>query len=687
MITEDYVKFCFDKLASQNIRKSLREEWLETNGLGDYASSSLICCNTRKYHGLLVAGVGSIENRHVLLSGLEESFTAYQKELFFSCHRYPGNKYFPPGYEYLREMRQELWPFFRYKFGDIVITKEIMLPAGESRVLIKYEMKNTPADAPKIKLRLRPLLAFRDFHSLTRANDRLDSEADPVGKGFVIKPYDDLPALYAEVQGSYHFLPEPAWYYNVEYLLEQERGFEYQEDLFQPGFFEIELEQGKPVYFTAGLEEYASAHPQHKGEISKSWDAEAKRRKENAQKAKGVIGHLSLIGKQFLVRQPNGSLGIIAGYPWFNVWGRDMYISLPGLTFCTGDLESGLEILRFAAKAIKGGLVPNIFASDGVSHAYNSVDASLWYIWAIQQLLKYYPDQLGTVKKEFWPKIKEIIKAYASGSIEYAEVDDAGLLKVGAPNTQLTWMDATVNGRAVTPRNGFPVEINALWYNALAFSDQLAVEFKDAKWKHDSQLKTMKEEFFRRFWVTDSLGGYLADVWRTDHVDTTFRPNQIFAVSLPFAILPDEYHTELVKRVRHHLFTPVGLRTLAPGSQGYAAEYAGGIEKRDGAYHQGTVWPWLLGAFVEGMLRTAWNSNTTVLKLLDSLKPLFVNHLKEAGIGTISEVFDGDPPHIPGGTISQAWSVAESLRMLALIKDASKDVYAAWETEINGDVE
>jgi predicted glycogen debranching enzyme len=679
------VKFRFDKLASQNIRKSLREEWLETNGLGDYASSSLICCNTRKYHGLLVAGINSIDNRHVLLSALEESFTAYQKELFFSCHRYPGNRYFPPGYEYLREMRQEFSPYFRYKFGDIVITKEIMMITGESRVVIKYEVKSSPPDAPQMKLRLRPLLSFRHFHSLTRHNDTLDTEALPVGSGFVIKPYDSLPSLYVEVQGNYRWEEEPAWYFNVEYLLEQERGFDYQEDLFQPGVFEIDLLPDKPVYFTAALDEFASVHPQHKGHISKLWDSETKLRKERAGKTPGLIGYLSSVGKQFLVRQPDGTLGIIAGYHWFNIWGRDMYISLPGLTFCTGDLESGLEILRYAAKAIKKGLVPNIFASDGTSHAYNSVDASLWYIWAVQQLLKYYPDEINTVKKEFWPKIKEIITAYSSGLVEHAETDEAGLLKVGAPNTQLTWMDASVNGRAVTPRNGFPVEINALWYNALAFSDSLAKEFKDTKWKHTGQLEKMKEEFLRRFWVTDSLGGYLADVWSPDYVDTSFRPNQIFAVSLPFAILAQEYHTELVKRVRHHLFTPVGLRTLAPGSQGYAAEYGGGVEKRDGAYHQGTVWAWLLGAFVEGMLRTAWNSDTTVLKILDSVKPLFVNHLKEAGIGTISEVFDGDPPHIPGGTISQAWSVAESLRMLTLIKEASPDVYAVWESDIIGD--
>ncbi|MDR2104489.1 MAG: amylo-alpha-1,6-glucosidase [Deferribacteraceae bacterium] len=681
------MKFCFDKLASQNIRKSLREEWLETNGLGDYASSSLVNCNTRKYHGLLVTGFGAVENRHVLLSTIEESFTVYQKELFFSCHRYPGNRYFPPGYEYLREMSQDLWPFFRYKFGDIVITKEIMMITGESRVVIKYEMKSAPPDTPQAKLRLRPLVAFRHFHSLIRRNDELDAQADPAGKGFVIKPYDHLPPLYAEVQGDYKFTPEQAWFYNVEYLLEQERGFEYQEDLFQPGVFEIELKAEKPIFFTAALEEYALAHPQHKAHISKLWDAEAKLRQERAKAAgKGFIGHLSYISKQFLVRQADGNLAIIAGYPWFNIWGRDMYISLPGLTFSTGDLESGLEILRFAAKAIKGGVVPNIFAADGASHAYNSADASLWYIWSVQQLLKYYPDQINVVKKEFWPKIKEIIKAYASGSVEHTGVDEAGLLRVGAPNTQLTWMDATVNGRAVTPRNGFPVEINALWYNALAFSDQLAVEFKDTKWRHAGQLEIMKKEFFRRFWVTDSLGGYLADVWSSDHVDTTFRPNQIFAVSLEYAILPEEHHTELVKRVRHHLFTNVGLRTLAPGSQGYAAEYSGGVEKRDGAYHQGTVWPWLLGAFTEGLLRTASNSNTTVFKLLDSLKPLFVDHLKQAGIGTISEVFDGDPPHIPGGAISQAWSVAECLRMLTLMKEASNDIYTAWESEIYGDI-
>lgn len=672
------MKFRFDKPTCQNIRKSLRKEWIETNGLGDYASSSLLGCNTRKYHGLLVADLERPVGRHVLLSTVEESLLMGEREFFFSCRKHPG-VYYPRGHEYLQEMEIGEWPVFRYRFGEVTLCRELMLIPGRRLLILRYEVRGVGADTPPMILRVKPLLAFRHADRLTRANPVLRPETFSAPYGFSVRPYEALPPLYMQTQGDAVFNPEPDWYRNVEYMVEQERGFDYQEDLFQPGIFEIRLAPGKPVFLTASTEALDISHRQRKL-VESLWQEEAERRTEVAREAETLEGHLAHEGEKFLVRRASGEPAVVAGYPWFGAWGRDTLIALPGLTFRAGREALGVEMLAHIGTTMKDGLIPNCFSADG-HHAYNCVDSSLWYVWAVQEMFRALPDRRDFLRENCWPRIKAIVGAYRNGKIPFVVPDSEGFLSVGTPETQLTWMDAQVNGRPVTPRNGQPVEITALWYNALAFTDKLARLFEEPEWRQTERLDRMRAVFAKRYWVTDAQGDYLADVWREDGPDRRVRPNQLFAVSLPYPILDEEHYPNVLSRVRRCLLTPYGLRTLAPSASDYHSLYEGGPVQRDEAYHQGTVWPWLLGAYAETVLRAAWDVPGSVRELLRTVRPLFAQHLGDAGMGSISEIFDGDPPHLPNGCIAQAWSVAECLRLLRLLKEAAPEVYAEWEAD------
>ncbi|MDR2727294.1 MAG: amylo-alpha-1,6-glucosidase [Deltaproteobacteria bacterium] len=671
------LNIAFDKPACQNIRESLRKEWLETNALGDYASSTIPCCNTRKYHGLLVANLNKPEGRHVLLSTLEESLTGGGKEFFISCRKHPG-VFFPHGQEYMQSMENNPWPTFRYRIGDLLVSREVLLPHRQQAVLIRYQIEHADASSPRIpiKLLLKPLLAFRNVHALTRANGDLRAATSPRKGGFSIQPYGALPPLFMRVSGTSVFTPSPDWCRAVQYPFEEERGFDFEEDLFLPGVFEVAVSD-KPVYVAASATELAKS-------LESIWQAEAKRRTAKTKAARAaapgksrLLGHLAERAADFLITTPHGDPAVLAGYHWFDAWGRDTCIALPGLTLFAGNVAEGERQLSAIGASAKNGLIPNCFTPDGVSHAYNSVDASLWYVWAVQQfdLHGKNPDLIRNV---CWPVIKTIIDAFTAGPIPTVFVDSEGLLHAGSALTQLTWMDAKVDGRPVTPRHGCPVEINALWYNALAYADELAARYHEPKRRCPDRLDMVRRSFNERFWINDQ-GGYLADVWRDGQTDGSLRPNQIFAVSLPHPVLAEERRQQVVDQVRRTLLTPFGLRTLAPGDADYRAVYYGRAEARDSAYHQGTVWPWLLGAYGDALLRVSPNSGKTAAELLDLLSPLFVKHLARTGLGSISEVFDASPPYYPNGCIAQAWSVAETLRLLTCLRQAAPKVFSRWE--------
>ncbi len=666
------MKWTVGKAGCLNLRESLRKEWLETNALGDYASSTLVNCHTRRYHGLLTANLGNGLGRHLLLSGVEETVCLRDREFELACHNYPG-LFFPRGHEYLESVEGDAWPVFRYRIGDLHLTRELMLLRDRHTVLIRYQADAAPAP---MRLRLKPLLAFRPHHSLTRANVDLQVKTFPARNGFKIQPYNSLPPLFAQIQGAFEFFPSPAWYKNFEYLAEHERGYPSQEDLFQPGLFEITLVPGKPVLLAAGVEELSG------GSLDALWKAETTRRNPlRLAASRSIAGHLRREGARFLTLEPDGRPAVIAGYPWFDAWGRDSLIALPGLTFCANREKEGLARLLRIGESEKNGLIPNCFGPDPSRHAFNSVDASLWYVWAVQQMLEL-TGRVDVAKKHCWPVIQRIVRAFRQGTNQGIFMDEEGLLHAGNASTQLTWMDATVDGVPVTPRHGCPVEINALWFNALSFADRLAVRFRSPADRCPELLERLRASFNRRFWVED--GKYLGDVYRDGILDVSLRPNQIFAVSLPYPALDPERRPDVVESVRKHLLTPFGLRTLSPRNPVFRGAYAGSPAERDAAYHQGTVWPWLLGAFGEAWLRVSPKPRQTAKTLLDTLTPLLTLHLQEAGMGSVSEVFDGNPPHAPNGCIAQAWSVGELTRLLHLLKKTAPVELRNWEKAASG---
>ncbi len=640
-------------------------EWLETDGRGGYASSTLSGCHTRSYHGLQVSNLQSPEGRHVLLSKLEDSFLLGTGEFVFTCHRYP-DVLFPPGHPLLREFLLGDIPRFSYRAGGIRMKKEVMrLPDGDT-LLVRYELESSPG---KGRLRLKPFLAFRGFHRLSHENPFFRDRIERIEKGFRIDPYEGMPPLYIRTSRDSEFSPLPLWYRRFEYDRERERGFEHQEDLFCPGIVETPLEAGSAVILAA------SCTPSEEDPVF-LWREELERRRHRRQEEEGgtegfdgedreMLRALLGAGRQFLITTPSGRPAVIAGYPWFESWGRDTLIALPGLAFRSGHLREGIEILDEIGRHERDGLLPNFFSADGQPAAYNTVDSSLLYFWTVQELLEATGNS-SLIHGLFWPVMKRILESFRQGTRFGTGMDGRGLIHAGDRNTALTWMDATVQGVPVTPRNGCAVEINALWYNALCFTDEMGRCFGDPVPGCRELIPLVRRSFRETFWNPQAQ--CLGDVFDENALDTAIRPNQIFAVSLPFSPLEPEEQAAVVGAVRRHLLTPCGLRTLSPSDPAYRGRYRGSGPERDAAYHQGTVWPWLLGPFGEAALRVAVNRDQERKALMNHLRIFLRGHLTEAGIGSVSEVFDGNPPHRPGGCVAQAWSVAELIRLFFLLR-------------------
>jgi len=709
-------------------RKPLSEtapEWLETDGRGGYASTTLSGCHTRRYHGLMVANLDKPEGRHVLLSKLEDSLLAAGDEHFLTTHRYPG-LVLPLGEPPLEEFILDLFPRFVYRLGEIRLQKSILLFRGRELLLIRYDLEGTPG---KASLRLKPFLAFRGYHELAHENLHLRTRTEQIESGFKTEPYAGMPPLFIRSSAPSSFTSSPLWYRNFEYTEERERGFDWHEDLFLPGTLDIPITEGRPVilavstaateedpaivweaeaarrqaecrgdealagrFFANGIEnkplcphgpqqsESADRAGQAKGSVPPDNFCPSDKTRDNGdhfplknetQRDAGVTGGergilLALIraGRQFLIATPSGRPAVIAGYPWFGSWGRDALIALPGLAFCSGRIGEGIDILTELSRHERKGLLPNFFSGDGRPEAYNTVDGSLLYFRAIQELLKVTVDT-ELIRNRFWPVMKRIIDRFMTGTRFGIGMDENGLLHAGNEAMALTWMDATVGGTPVTPRHGCAVEINALWYNALCFTTELAKGFGDTGGAFTGLIPLVRRSFRETFWIPER--GCLGDVFRKGALDTAIRPNQLFAVCLPHSPLDASQQAGVVRTVREHLLTPCGLRTLSPADPAYRGRYRGNGAERDGAYHQGTVWPWLLGPFGEAVLRVAADREAEKAFLRKYLRNFLGDHLAEAGIGTVSEVFDGDPPHLPGGCIAQAWSVAELIRLYTLL--------------------
>lgn len=653
----------FDQEVCRDLNQSLHYEWLETNGLGGYASGTVAGCHTRKYHGLLVANLSYPPGRFLLLSDIDDSILIGHQESPLACHRYPG-VYHPAGFNFLTSFTLDDCPTFTYLVGHTRIRKQILMPAHENTVLIRYDILKS---SKPVTLCLKPLLAYRDHHGLKHQDSCIRTAVNSRPDGFDINPYDGMPPLHIRTNRPSTFQAQPDWYRNFEYAREAERGYDHHEDLFCPGLLEIPLRQGQSVIMTASVSTSTAF-------TASTWDSERSRRQQDQQKytalAQGAPAELAqtlpdLIraGQQFLIWTPDNRPTILAGYPWFDDWGRDTLIALPGLTYCCGNPDMGTAILKSIGEAERDGLIPNFFSSNPDHHAYNAVDASLWYFRAVQHMLEATGD-IRTVHEHFWPVMQRILNRFMEGTRNDIFMNADGLLHAGNRDTQLTWMDAKSRGIPVTPRHGYAVDINALWYNAICFSDALATTLgAPTPWPSDLATRC-KAAFQSLFWMADS--SCLADSFADSHLDRSIRPNQVLAVSLPYSPLNLSQQTSVIETVRRELLTPYGLRTLSPHDPAYKGRYEGDQDTRDAAYHQGTVWPWLIGHYGEAALRVAPDRQAAISDLIKTLGPLLDYSLLGGGLHQVPEIFDGDTPHRPNGCFAQAWSCAELIRLLTM---------------------
>ena len=639
-----------------NLDSAIECEWLETNGLGGFASSTIIGLNTRRYHGLLVAATKPPLGRIVMLSKLEETLFIDGRGFDLSANRYPGVVH-PQGFRYLKQFRLDPFPIFTYEVEGIEIEKSVFMVQGENTTVIQYALrKNDHAGSPKdLRLEIRPLIAFRDSHSTTHENAAINASVEEHPGIASVTPYQGLPSLHL-AHNAITLQPMGNWYRNFEYDAERERGLDFTEDLFNPMVlaFDLTIDRNATIIASTEVRCMSEALKYRQGEIS---------RRSKITMSSPIDDEFaqSLVSAadQYIVSRGSEKT-IIAGYHWFSDWGRDTMIALPGLTLPTGKPDVAKSILKTFAKHVDQGMLPNRFPDAGETPEYNTVDATLWFFEATRAYLSYTGD-LDFVRDEMFPVLTDIINWHVRGTRYGIKVDPSGLLSSGEAGVQLTWMDAKVGDWVVTPRRGKPVEIQALWYNALCIVEDLAQRFEDeAARKRYRKMATLASWSFNRLFWNESAG-CLYDVTNGAPPDPSIRPNQIFAVSLPYSMLPVDKAMKVVDKVQEHLLTPYGLRSLAPSDPNYRGRYSGGPPERDGAYHQGTVWPWLIGSFITAYLKVNEHSEAARNQAAVWLTPL-KDHLQQAGLGHISEIFEGDAPHRPCGCIAQAWSVAEVLR-------------------------
>lgn len=646
-----YLKFDKDKLV--NLDYSLKREIIRTNRAGSYCSTTVIGCNTRKYHGLLVCPLDQIDSdKHVLLSSLDITVIQHDTEFHLGINKFSGDNYHPKGHKYIRELEFDKLSLIRYRVGGVVLSRETLLISNEEQLIVKLTLEE--ANSPT-KLQVRPFLAYRNFHALSKANMWVNTKVDFIPNGISTNMYSGYPSLNMQSSKNCDFIVAPDWYYNFEYSEEQSRGYDFREDLWVPGYCEFPIKKGESVYLSFSLKEVVPSN------ISKIYAGELKNRIERNNFKNCLI----TAANQFIVHKKDKA-EVTAGYPWFGAWGRDTFISLPGLTLAIDNSETFLKVVDTMVARMKNGLFPNMGSDD--NPAFNSVDAPLWFFWSLQQ----YADYTGK-PEEVWKKysetMKSILSVYRYGGDYNIRMLDNGLIFAGTNGKALTWMDAVVHGQPVTARIGMPVEINALWYNALVFTLNLAKAAKDKKfiseWEDIPQ--KFEEAFILNFW--DPKLGYLADYVNDQYKDWSVRPNQIIATSLEFSPLSDDIKRSVIDVVTTELLTPRGLRTLSPKDENYKGIYDGDQPTRDHAYHQGTVWPWLLGPYSRSYVKIHKKSGISFLK---KIYEGFEGALTEYGVGTIAEIYNGDPPHHPKGAISQAWSVAALLEMSKIIEDYEK---------------
>lgn len=641
--------FKINKSTLQRFEDAAALEWLETNGLGGWSSSSVTGCNTRRYHGLLVAATVPPAERMVLVSKLDETILSGNQRFELGVNDY-GGVIHPKGFTYLQSFTKDLFPQWIYEVNGIRIRKTIAMIQGENTTVLIYDVLKAKST---FSLELLPLYAVRGYHSLLHANDHINRDAVFTDHILKTKSYEGSPDIYIKAPGADH-QANPDWFYHFNYAIEKYRGQDFEEDLFSYGCLSVQLKKGDSLGIIISTEDPAGK------EAHELLAKESLRRQSllNNQPGDKTIQQLALAADQFIVKRGDDLKTIIAGYHWFTDWGRDTMISLPGLCLCTGRYSDAKKILAAFAESVSEGMLPNRFQDNGEAPEYNNVDGTLWYFIAVHKYLQATNDKKFVLAR-ILPVLKDIIQWHYNGTRYHIHVDDDELLYSGEAGVQLTWMDAKVGDWVVTPRTGKAVEIQALWYNALRIFAALLEMNKEkaAADKMNGKAEQVKTSFLNKFW--NAADGYLYDVVDGDHKDASLRPNQLFAVSLPFTLLEGKQAHSVLKIVEQKLYTPVGLRTLPADDNRYVGVYGGDQLKRDSSYHQGTAWSWLLGAYVDSIIKVK-AEKSKAKKVIQNFK----YHLEEGCIGSVAEIFDADAPHHPRGCMAQAWGVAEILRVI-----------------------
>jgi len=637
-----------EKAVMTNLEESLHRELLRTNRSGAYSASTLVDCNTRKYHGLLVVPVPELDDEnHVLLSSLDCTVIQHGAEFNLGLHKYQGNNYSPKGHKYIREFDCDVVPTTLYRVGGVLLKKEVVFHHYEDRILIRYTLVDAHSATT---LRFRPFLAFRSVRQFTHENSTASREYHEVDNGIKTCMYAGYPDLYMQFNKKNEFVFHPDWYRGIEYPKEQERGYASNEDLYVPGYFEMSIKKGESIVFSASTSAIKT------NTLKALFDKEVEQRvpRDNFYHCLVTAAH------QFHNRKPNDDRYLLAGYPWFKVRARDTFISLPGLTLSIGEQDYFELVMKTAEKGLREFMEDKPLSVK--IYEIDHPDVPLWAIWAIQQYVKDAGREHGY--KMYGKLVKDIVKYISNGGHPNMRLDDNGLLYADGRNKAITWMNSTANGHPVVPRSGYIVEFNALWYNALKFCASLESEFGDKKLadKLEKRAELCKQSFIDTFM---NEYGYLLDYVDGNMMDWSVRPNMIFPVAFDYSPLSQEQKKSVLDICTRELLTPKGLRSLSPKSGGYNPMYVGPQTQRDYAYHQGTAWPWLGGFYIEACLKLY---KRTRLSFLERHMVGYEEEMDYHALGTISELFDGNPPFYGRGAMAFAMNVAEILRSLKLME-------------------
>jgi len=642
-----YLKF--DKTLIINLEQSLLKEMLRTNKSGAYSFSTIVDCNTRKHQGLLVIPIPELDDgNHVLISSLDATVIQRGAEFNLGLHKYPGENYSPKGHKYIREYECDYNPKTTYRVGGVILSRDVIFVSHENRLLVKYTL--IEAHSPTT-LRFKPFLAFRNTTALSKENGNINKECIPVENGVKVCLYPGYPTLHMQLSRKNTFTYLPDWYRNIEYMKDQEQCYDYQEDLFVPGYFEIPIKKGESIIFSAGTTPLATR------KMHSLFEQETRLRTPRTS----FTNCLTNAAYQFYNKHEDGQRYIIAGYPWFKYRARDMFIALPGCTIAAKDPGLFEAIMNTGEKAMRNYM--NKKPLDCSITGMDAPDVLLWAIWSIQEYARY--AGMAACLKRYGDLVFEILEFIRNQRHDNLFLHENGLLYSDGKNKPVSWMNSTLYGKPLVPRTGYLVEFNALWYNALRFGAELAATAKKdyIESLYNNQSVATGASFVNMFL---NKYGYLFDFVDNFKPDWSVRPNMVFAVSLEYSPLDRLQKKSVLDFITKELLTPKGLRSLSPKSLGYNPDYEGNEEQRARACHQGTAFPWLIGPYIEAYLKIYKDSG-----IIFAQKVIygFEEELNERGIGTISELFDGDPPYRGRGGVSYAMNVAEILRIHRLLKN------------------